>query len=55
MQLLREEHDEALNASKDNSTLEIIEQLDKLRKTIEDKEGGVMKICEDQDMLVRKS
>ena len=55
MQLLREEHDEALNAAKDNSTLEIIEQLDELRQTLEDKEGDVMKIGEDQDMLMGKT
>ena len=37
MQQLREEHDEALNASKDNGTAETIEELDKLCQTLEEK------------------
>ena len=37
MQRLREEHDEALNFSKDNGTTETIEELDKLCQTIENK------------------
>ena len=34
---LREEHDEALNAAKDNGTKETIEELDKLSQNPEDK------------------
>ena len=37
MQELREEHYEALNASKHNGTKGTIEELDKLRQNIEDK------------------
>ena len=55
MQLLREEHDEALNAAKDHGTTETIEFRDKLRQTLEDKIGDVMRIGEEQDMLMRKT
>ena len=37
MQRLREEHDEALNSTKDNSTTETIEEHDKLRQNMEEK------------------
>ena len=37
MQQLREEHDEALNASSGNITTETIEELYKLRQTLENK------------------
>ena len=37
MQQLREEHDEALNASKQNGTKGTIEELDKLRLNLDDK------------------
>ena len=36
MQQLREEHNEALNATKDNNTTETIEEHDKLHQTIEE-------------------
>ena len=52
MQLLREEHDEDLNAAKDHGTTETIEELDKLRKTLEDKIFDVMEIGVEQDMLM---
>ena len=55
MQLLREEHDEDLNAAKDHGTTETIEELYKLRETLEDKIGDVMEIGEEQDMLMRKT
>ena len=35
MQQLREQHDEALNADKDNVTIETIEQIDKLIQVLE--------------------
>ena len=37
MQRPREEHDEVLNAAKDNGTAETIEELDKLSLTLENK------------------
>ena len=37
MKILREEHGEALNDSKENDTTEIFEELDKLRQTLKDK------------------
>ena len=36
-QQLREEHDKALNAAKENGTTETIEELDKLSQNLEDK------------------
>ena len=55
MQILREEHDEALNAAKYNNTIETIEELYKLSQTMEDRLGDVMEVGEDQDMLMRKT
>ena len=52
MQRLREDHDEARNSAKENGTTETIEELDKLRQTLEDKIGDVMDIGEEQDMLM---
>ena len=37
MQLLREEHDESINAAKDICTTETIENLEKLCQNLEDK------------------
>ena len=54
MQLLGEEHDEALNAAKDNSTTETIEELEKLRQTLEDNKGYVMEIGQEQDILLKQ-
>ena len=47
MQQLREEHDEVLNAAKENGTAETIKELGKLRKILKDKKGDVMKIGEE--------
>ena len=44
MQQLREEHDEALNATNDNGTTETIEELHKLRQTLEDKKVMLWKL-----------
>ena len=52
MQRLKEERDEALNASLDNNTMENIEELEKLRQTLEYKIGDVLDIGEEQDMLI---
>ena len=46
MQRLIEEHDEALNAAKDKGTKENIEELEKLRQTLEETKGDVMEISE---------
>ena len=54
MHLLKEKHYQALNAAKDHGTTETIEELDKLRKTLEDKIGDFMEIGEEQDMLMGK-
>ena len=54
MQLLREEHDEALNSSKDNGTTETIEELENLRQTLEYNKGYVMEIGQEQDMLIEQ-
>ena len=54
MKQLREEHGEALNATKDSGTTETIEELDKFRQTMESKKGDVMEIGEEQDTLMRK-
>ena len=42
MQWQREEHVEALNASKNNGTTKTIEELDKLHQNMEDKINDVM-------------
>ena len=42
IQLLIEDHDEAINSDKDNCTTENIEKLEKLRQNLEDKKGYVM-------------
>ena len=42
--LLRKEHDESINAARDNCTTETSEKLEKLRQTLEDKKGYVMEI-----------
>ena len=52
---LRKEHYEALNSTKDNDTTEIIEELERLRQILEDKKGDMMKIGEEQDMLMKKN
>ena len=44
MQQLREEHDKALNAAKENNTTETIEEIDKLHQTLEYNTGDVMEI-----------
>ena len=36
IQIVREEHDGALNAAKDNGTTETIEELDRFRQTLEE-------------------
>ena len=54
MQLMIEEHDEALNAAKNNSTTETIEELEKLRQTLEDNKGYFMKIGQEQYMLLKQ-
>ena len=40
--VLREEHDEAINTSKDNCTTETIEKLEKWHQTLKDNKGYVM-------------
>ena len=52
--LLREEHNEALNTTKDNGPTETIEEIEKLRQTPENKKGDVMEIGEKQDMLMEQ-
>ena len=52
MHLLKEKHYQALNAAKNHGTTETIEELDKLRKTLEDKIFDVMEIGVEQDMLM---
>ena len=47
MQRLREEHEKAPNAARDNGTTETIKEIDKLRQIMEDKKGDVMKIGEE--------
>ena len=54
MQQPREEHDEVRNATKDNRTIETIEELEKLRQNLEDKRGNVMEIGEEQDILLEQ-
>ena len=54
MQLLREDHNEAINAAKDNCTTETIEKLEKLRQTLEDKKCYAMEIGQEQDMLMEQ-
>ena len=54
MQQLREKHDEALNATKNNGTTETIKELDKLRQTLEEKRGDVMEIGEERNMLMEQ-
>ena len=54
MQLLREKHDEELNSTKDNGTTENIKELDKLRQILIGKKGDVVKIDEEQYMLMEK-
>ena len=51
MQRLREEHNEALNAAKDNGATETIEELDKLRQVLEDRKCDAMNIDKKRDML----
>ena len=51
MQQLREEHNEALNITKENGAAETIEEIDKLRQISEDKKGDGMEIGEVQDTL----
>ena len=53
MEILGEEHDEALNATKDNGTTKTIEELEELRQTMDDKKRDVMDIGEQQDMLMK--
>ena len=48
---LIEEHNEALNTTKDNERKKFNEELDKLRQISEDKKGDAMEIGEEQDML----
>ena len=52
MQKLREEHDEALNNTKDGGTTETIEELDKLHQNLEGGKGDVVEISEEQEMLM---
>ena len=54
MKQLREEQNEALNATRDNGTTENTEELDKLRQTLEYKEVDVMEISEEQYMLMEQ-
>ena len=51
---LNEEHDEALNDTKENGTSENIEGLYKLHLTLKYQKGDVMKCFEEQDMLMEK-
>ena len=44
---LIEEHDKVLNPAKGNGTTETIEELDKLRHTLEDKKVDVVEIGEE--------
>ena len=46
MHQLKEEHDGALNDAKDNGTTENIEELEKLRQTLEETKGDVTEISE---------
>ena len=43
-----------LNATKENGTIETIEELDKLRQTMKDQKGDVMEIGEERDMLMEQ-
>ena len=54
MKQLREEQNEALNATRDNGTTENTEELDKLRQTLEYKEVDVMEISKEQYMLMEQ-
>ena len=51
IQKLIEEHNEALNASKDNGTTETIEELYKLRKTLEYKKVMLRKLMRNDTCL----
>ena len=42
IQWLKEKHDEVLNSAEDNGAKEFIEELDKLRQTLEDKKVMLM-------------
>ena len=42
MQQLIEEHDEALNAAKDNGTTKTVKEVETFRQILKDKEGDVM-------------
>ena len=54
-QVLREEHDEAMNTTKDNGTTYTIVEIEKLHQNVDDKIGDVMKIGEEQNMLLEKT
>ena len=51
IQGLREEHDEALNAVKDNGATEFVEELDKLHQILEEKKVMLMIQKKDNDIL----
>ena len=52
MQLLIEDHNEAINAAKDNCTTETIEKLEMLCQTLEDKKCYAMEFGLQQQMLM---
>ena len=51
MKRLREEHNKALNYTKDNGTIETIEELDKLRQTLEEKKLMLWKLVRSKTCL----
>ena len=55
LQGLREEHDEILNAAKNNGTTETIEELDKLRQILKDKKVVLWKLVKSKTFLEKNS
>ena len=54
MKQIREEHNKALSAAKDNGKTENIEEIENLCQLMEGKKGDVKKIGEEWDMLMEQ-
>ena len=54
MQQMREVHNEALNATKDNGTTETTKELDRLRQTLEAKKVDSTEIGKEKEMIMKK-